>query len=299
MLTRIISGAVGAAIIAVVLYFHSTIALPVTVAAIIAVMLFELLRAVKLHKCLPILIASEVCGISTPFIYERFHQRISMSFDGIGIIGGADAPTFEFLKAGFDGRCTMLSFGVTMLAAFVIFITWLKKHKEIRYEQVFFALAVTVFVPQSMTTMVRLDRLAGVLLLILGLCGAWIADTGAYFTGVAIGKHKLCPEISPKKTIEGFVGGILTTGIAFGAIVFFAYNKDILMSVIMAVIGMICAVVGTIGDLSASMVKRQIGFKDYGKIMPGHGGLMDRFDSVLFVLPTFYFLVTMTIAFFF
>ena len=295
MLTRIISGAVGAALIAVVLYFHSTIALPVTVAAIIAVMLFELLRAVRLHKCLPILIASEVCGISTPFIYDSFHRRISMSFDGIGIIGGADAPTFEFIKSSFDGRCTLISFGVTMLAAFVIFITWLKKHKEIRYEQVFFALAVTVFVPQSMTTMVRLDRLAGVLLLILGLCGAWIADTGAYFTGVAIGKHKLCPEISPKKTIEGFVGGILTTGIAFGLIVFFAFNKDILMSVIMAVIGMICAVVGTVGDLSASMVKRQIGFKDYGKIMPGHGGLMDRFDSVLFVLPTFYFLLTIAL----
>ena len=120
------------------------------------------------------------------------------------------------------------------------------------------------------------------------LCGAWIADTGAYFSGVALGKHKLCPEISPKKTIEGFIGGILTTGIVY-AVAFGVRFGFIVQNVLIAfILGIVCAVIGTLGDLSASMVKRQIGFKDYGNIMPGHGGLMDRFDSVLFVLPTFY-----------
>ena len=267
MLTRIISGAVGAALLAVVLYFHDTLLLPIAVAAMIAVMLFELIRAVKLEKCLPVLIPAELCGIALPLIYSL------LSKDG----------TTELYH--------IISFTITLAAAFIIFITWLRKHKDIRYEQVFFVLASMVFVPQAMTTMIRIestDSKNGLFLLIMALCGAWIADTGAYFTGVAIGKHKLCPEISPKKTIEGFIGGILTTAIVYAVVFSLYFGFTPARAAIAFVTGAFCAVVGAIGDLSASMVKRQIGFKDYGKIMPGHGGLMDRFDSVLFVLPTFY-----------
>lgn len=263
MLTRIISGTVGVLILTVILYFHNTILLPLAVSVIIAIMLFELLRAVKLQKCLPVLVASEICGISTPLLYEY--------------------------------KANSYIFSITLLCAFIIFVTWLKKHKEIRYEQIFFVLAVMLLVPQAMSTMVRINNYNedGLFLLIMGLCGAWIADTGAYFSGVALGKHKLCPEISPKKTIEGFIGGILTTGIVY-LIAFCIYAGFELETAIFAfLLGIICAIIGTVGDLSASMVKRQIGFKDYGKIMPGHGGLMDRFDSILFVLPTFYALITL------
>lgn len=281
MLTRIISGAVGIVIMAAVLYFHNTIALPIAVAAMIAVMLYELLRAVKLEKSLPILIASELCGMAMPFIYNEYEtERISYT----DLLAGCPDCMTRYANSDFL-KLRMYPFMLILAAAFVIFITWLKNHKTIRYEQIFFALAVTVLVPQAMSTMVRIDRRFGVFELVLGLCGAWIADTGAYFTGVALGKHKLCPEISPKKTIEGFIGGIVTTGIVFVA-ADAVYNKVFAPEVF--VIGAICAVIGTVGDLSASMVKRQIGFKDYGKIMPGHGGLMDRFDSVLFVLPTFF-----------
>ena len=267
MLTRIISGAVGAALLAVILYFHDKILLPIAVAAMVAVMLFELIRAVKLEKCLPVLIPAELCGIALPLLYG------ALSHDG----------TTELFH--------IITFTVTLAAAFIIFITWLAKHKDIRYEQVFFVLACMVLVPQAMTTMIRIegtDSKNGLFLLIMALCGAWIADTGAYFTGVAIGKHKLCPEISPKKTIEGFIGGILTTAIVYAVAFSLYFGFTPARAAIAFVTGAFCAVVGAIGDLSASMVKRQIGFKDYGKIMPGHGGLMDRFDSVLFVLPTFY-----------
>ena len=280
MLTRIISGAVGAAIMAVVLYFHDTIVLPIAVAAMIAVMLFELLRAVKLEKCIPILLAVEACGITMPFLYSAFYY-----------IEEIDKMDMKLREVKIDGPITLVAFAVTLAAAFIVFVTWLKKHNEIRYEQVFFALAAMVLVPQAMSTMVRIDRMNedhGLFLLIMGLCGAWIADTGAYFTGVAFGKHKLCPEISPKKTIEGFVGGITFTGIAYAVAFSIRTEFTVGRAAAAFAIGAVCAVIGTIGDLSASMVKRQIGFKDYGKIMPGHGGLMDRFDSVLFVLPTFY-----------
>ena len=285
MLTRIISGAVGIVIMAGILFFHDTIVLPIAVAAIIAVMLFELLRAVKLEKCFPIFMAVELCGAAMPFIYSAFHCIEENQKDG------------ETVRVSeIDGAPTLIAFAVTLGAAFIVFATWLKKHKEIRYEQVFFALAAMVLVPQAMSTMVRIDRMDdenGLFLLIIGLCGAWIADTGAYFTGVAFGKHKLCPEISPKKTIEGFIGGITFTGIAYAAAFSIRGGFSVYTCAVAFVIGAVCAVIGTIGDLSASMVKRQIGFKDYGKIMPGHGGLMDRFDSVLFVLPTFYIMTAL------
>ncbi len=282
MLTRIISGAVGVVILAAVLFFHDTIVLPIAVAAMIAIMLYELLRAVKLHKCIPVLCAVELCGIFVPFLSTIGSRSTFRIFD-IDLFTGKDVPFCCFL--------------ITLIAGFVIFLTWLRNHKTIRYEQIFFALAVMILVPQAMSSIVRIDRgngSDGLFLLIMGLCGAWIADTGAYFTGVAFGKHKLCPEISPKKTIEGFIGGITTTGIVY-AVAFSVYSGqfEIGNALLTFVLGAVCAVIGTIGDLSASMVKRQIGFKDYGKIMPGHGGLMDRFDSVLFVLPTFYAFTTL------
>ncbi len=285
MLTRIISGAVGIVIMAGILFFHDTFVLPMAVAAIICVMLFELLRAVKLEKCFPIFMAVELCGAAMPFIYSAFHCIEENQKDGDTV-----------RVSEIDGAPTLIAFAVTLGAAFIVFATWLKKHKEIRYEQVFFALASMVLVPQAMSTMVRIDRMDeknGLFLLIMGLCGAWIADTGAYFTGVAFGKHKLCPEISPKKTIEGFVGGITFTGIAYAVAFSIRGGFSAFTMTAAFCLGAVCAVIGTIGDLSASMVKRQIGFKDYGRIMPGHGGLMDRFDSVLFVLPTFYIMTAL------
>ena len=284
MLTRIISGAVGVVLIAAILILHNTIVLPIAVAAIIAVMLYELLRAVKLHKCIPILCAVEACGIVMPFLsWKDFMLKLFSNPVAWNMI---------------DEKLSLITFAVVLIASFVVFLTWLRKHKELRYEQIFFALAVMILVPQAMSCMVRIAKCSpsnGLFLLIMGLCGAWIADTGAYFTGVFLGKHKLCPEISPKKTIEGFIGGIAITGIVYAA-AFSIYMGEfaVTRALLTFVLGAVCAVIGTVGDLSASMIKRQIGFKDYGKIMPGHGGLMDRFDSVLFVLPTFYAFVSLT-----
>ncbi len=280
MLTRIISAAVGIVIIVVTLILHETLVLPIIVAGIIAIMLFELLRAVKLHKCIPILISTELYGISMPFIYQSFYNFSPVHKDGMHI----------YVRI-INGEISQVDFGIALLAALVIFVTWLSQHKKIRYEQIFFALAAMVLVPNAMTSMILIesfDNEHGVFLLTMGLCGAWIADSGAYFSGVALGKHKLCPEISPKKTIEGLIGGILTTGIVYTVVFAIAGGFSVSKAFFAFVLGAACAVIGTVGDLSASMIKRQIGFKDYGKIMPGHGGLMDRFDSVLFVLPTFY-----------
>ena len=128
-------------------------------------------------------------------------------------------------------------------------------------------------------------------------CFAWGGDTCAYFAGRAFGKHKLCPVVSPKKTVEGAVGGVLGT-MVFGVLVTVIYsiaadrmeeftrsNIGVSMYVIIALLACVAAVLGIYGDLFASVVKRQCGIKDYGTIFPGHGGILDRFDSVMFIAP--------------
>ena len=133
--------------------------------------------------------------------------------------------------------------------------------------------------------------------ILLVLCFAWGGDTCAYFAGRAFGKHKLCPKVSPKKTVEGAVGGVLGT-MLFGVIITVVYsvvadrteaftqsNIGVSMYLIIALLGVVAAVLGIYGDLFASVVKRQCGIKDYGTIFPGHGGILDRFDSVMFIAP--------------
>ena len=126
---------------------------------------------------------------------------------------------------------------------------------------------------------------------------AFCSDTGAYFTGSAIGKHKLTPVLSPKKTYEGAIGGILFTAIVAG---FYGYCMYAMwqvgtknMFLFYAMLGGLGSVFAQVGDLAASSIKRFAGIKDYGKIMPGHGGVLDRFDSVLFTAPLIYIFITL------
>lgn len=125
----------------------------------------------------------------------------------------------------------------------------------------------------------------GFLLLWLTLIGTWASDTFAYFTGFFLGRHKLCPSISPKKTIEGFIGGLVGTVVAVTIIGW--YISFPLWA--MAVLGAFIAVAATLGDLVESIFKRYTGIKDSGNLIPGHGGVLDRFDSLLFTAPLVYY----------
>lgn len=129
---------------------------------------------------------------------------------------------------------------------------------------------------------------------------SWICDTCAYLSGMAFGKHKLAPVLSPKKSIEGAVGGVLGSALVGGLFGFFVMERLIdsqQMTWIMALIGAAGAVISQIGDLAASAIKRNHDIKDYGKLIPGHGGIMDRFDSVLFTAPVIYYLAVLLIQF--
>lgn len=134
----------------------------------------------------------------------------------------------------------------------------------------------------------------GVYLVWMIFISSWISDTCAYLVGVLIGKHKLVPHLSPKKTIEGCIGGVLGAAIVGAVFGFFLLDKTLggyQFGIMLFVIGAIGSVISQVGDLAASAIKRNHDIKDYGNLIPGHGGIMDRFDSVIFTAPMIYFLV--------
>ncbi len=124
---------------------------------------------------------------------------------------------------------------------------------------------------------------------------AWACDTFAYFAGRLFGKHKLCPNISPKKTVEGAIGGVLGSVICLSIYAYFitrCINADVNYTAVV-VFAVLTSVFSQIGDLAASCIKREYGVKDYGNLIPGHGGILDRFDSVLLIAPLAYYLMVL------
>lgn len=263
MITRIISAFAGIIIGITVLFLADTFVFSAVIATISVIIVYELLHA---------------CNC----VQYKLHSAICFVFAGA-------------LPLVVDYGDIELVYILGLVCAFAMFVAYIFKHKRIVFDKLCFMIAASLLTAISMSCLITLRDLNpvhGVCYIVLALAGAWLGDSGAYFVGTFFGKHKLCPEISPKKTIEGAVGGVVSTGIIFGIYGFF-YNmfqtsrgiEFEVNYVVLILLGMLCALIGMIGDLSASLIKRQNDIKDFGKIMPGHGGLMDRFDSVLFVVP--------------
>ena len=172
-------------------------------------------------------------------------------------------------------------------------------HKETTFKEVGVLYSMVVLIPSALQTLVSLRSLGGkhgMFLVLIAVLSAWVADAGAYFAGTFFGKHKLCPNISPKKTVEGAVGGIivdivvmLLCGVAFSQLYYggaVGVNYPVLF-----LIGLFGSVLSMMGDLSFSLIKRSCHIKDFGQVIPGHGGILDRFDSVIFTAPFVYILV--------
>jgi len=130
----------------------------------------------------------------------------------------------------------------------------------------------------------------GALLIFFVVLVTWAGDTGAYVAGKSMGRHALAPVVSPKKTYEGLAGGLILACLM--AVVARAWFLPAFSLIDCLVLGVILTITGLIGDLAESAVKRSAGFKDSGALIPGHGGMLDRLDSLLFTGPTFYYYVT-------
>lgn len=136
------------------------------------------------------------------------------------------------------------------------------------------------------------NKPSGEFLVWLIFIGSWVCDTAAYYSGKYLGKRKLCPEVSPKKTIAGSIGGLLGSALGCGVfgIIVSSYVSEVQV-IHFFLIGTLCGIMGQFGDLVASSIKRYVGIKDYSNLIPGHGGILDRFDSILFnAVVVFYYL---------
>ena len=257
MKTRVITGVVAGAAALVVLLLLPPLAINILVALLAAVAVYELANALKLSKQYGILAWCMLLAAVMPFLgflQTKWVAPILLVF----VFGLAALLLLYHQKVA---AASLLAFGF-----------------------------LTLFVSFGFTSLALLrhsNEKVGLAYLFFTLLAAWMSDTGAYFTGYLFGKHKLCPIISPKKTVEGFAGGILfsilictVSGIIYGA----AADVEVCWWRVALLAG-IASPISVMGDLFASVIKRQNDIKDYGNLFPGHGGVMDRFDSVIFVAP--------------
>ena len=282
MLKRTITGIVAALFAVGVLAFRDTPALSIVVA------IFTVIAAREIEK---------VIGIKNKAIYY-----ISLAFSGL-------VPLFYEFKPELEQRGIVIPVTeVVVIYCVVLFMLMLTDFENTKFEEVASVIISTTFVPWSFSTLIFLNDMSetypdkfdfhyDLFFILLGLFAAWLSDSFAYFSGRFFGKHKLCPNISPKKTFEGLVGGVVTVGIVT-TILLVVYNNFILGEQqlsypVLIPLSMVASLVGVVGDLSASVIKREYSVKDFGNIMPGHGGVLDRFDSVILVAPFLYVVMSM------
>ncbi|MBU3820179.1 MAG: phosphatidate cytidylyltransferase [Candidatus Faecalibacterium intestinavium] len=281
MKTRIITALVGIVVLILVLFTFDTIVFNLVVAGISLLAMHEVYAALGFERTdwplYAVLVPYTLIVMLSTYQHIRALVMVAsflvVLFYSIYLVVRNGVVSYQKVSG------LLLFSGIIMFCFYsLIFLKKLLPVAEYGYDAVFFILLI--------------------------LCFAWGGDTCAYFAGRAFGKHKLCPVVSPKKTVEGAIGGVLGTmvfGVAATLIysaaadrmeIFTQSNIGVSMFVVIALLGIVAAVLGIYGDLFASVVKRQCGIKDYGIIFPGHGGILDRFDSVMFIAP----FVTMVIT---
>ncbi len=209
-------------------------------------------------------------------------------------IVGLAAITCYYLVTYFvqDASYAVMVILLAMIAMMSVYVFGFPKYHANQVMDAYFSL---IYAPVMLSFVLLTRQLDdGIYLVWMIFISSWISDTFAYLAGVMLGRHKLAPVLSPKKSVEGSVGGIVGAAL-FGAL-FGAYLDSTLGQeqyvMILAVVGGVGSVISQVGDLAASAVKRNHEIKDYGNLIPGHGGIMDRFDSVIFTAPITYFLIT-------
>ena len=207
--------------------------------------------------------------------------RAHKALCAIAISGAAFSVGFAYFKVYIYSE-------LVVLYALLVFSYAVFRGGEVKFQQVMAALFSMFIVPYSFATFLRLSA-AGVHrgFLLLPLLFSFGSDTFAFFAGRAFGRHKLAPKVSPHKTVEGSIGGLVgdvLVGLAFAFVMNRFFDCGISYGGI-ALLGLACSVAAQLGDLSFSLIKREFGIKDYGRIFLEHGGVLDRFDSVIFVAP--------------
>jgi len=198
-----------------------------------------------------------------------------------------------YLLLNFDlGNLSQMLLIAMIMVIMCVFVFTYPKYET---EQIMASIFGVIYVAMMLSFIYQVRMLNnGIYYVWIIFIGSWISDTAAYCVGMLIGKHKLSPVVSPKKSIEGSIGGIVGSALV-GAIYAFIIKDNLTMSfnpvIVIAIVSAASSVISQIGDLAASAIKRKHDIKDYGTLIPGHGGILDRFDSVIITAPIIYYLL--------
>lgn len=276
MLKRIITAAVGIAVLIAVLS-APPIVFSIALFLVTLMMLYECCSATGADKgMMTVGFVSAVLLFSPAAAYVFRYALIQYS------------PSAE-------GAAVMLIIAMHMILVVV-------KHGKKDYKTILANGFLTIYIVFGMNCLWLAKERYGTAVMLLIFISAWATDTFAYFSGRAFGKHKLIPKVSPNKTVEGSIGGIIgamAACTAYLAIVNNALNIETFSNNIFIpgiIIGLAGGILSQLGDLAASAIKRDTGIKDFGRIFPGHGGFMDRFDSVVFIAPIIYRIIVLISA---
>ncbi len=271
MKTRIITAVCMAAVLVPVAIFSGTAVYPIAMAILSVIGSFELLRCIGLHKTYAASVPMVLLAMATPPLSYVL----------------TDAANALYLA----DLCVLL---------FLFFAVSLFSHGKIPVEQGAMAFMGLVYVILGFGMMTGLRTTEnGAYLYLMPFLGAWVSDSFAYFTGRLFGRRKLIPDVSPKKTVEGAIGGIVFAMASF-ALYGFLVSRFFDVTpryAALVLLGLPVSLVSIIGDLIMSLIKRRYGIKDYSNLFPGHGGVLDRFDSVLATAIVLYLLCANTTFF--
>lgn len=211
-----------------------------------------------------------------------------------GFVKNAKISGLSILLAGlipfwvYIGQGTASALCVLFLYFALIFCVAISSHYAVTMEKMGGAFFFATLIPYFLSSFIRMNQMhGGKFLIITPIVAAFLSDAFALFAGMLFGKHKLAPELSPKKTVEGSIGGFFGAVlgmVAYGLILQFFFELQVNYAAL-AAYGLLGSLVSQLGDLSFSYIKRQYKIKDFGNIFPGHGGVLDRFDSVIFCAP--------------
>jgi len=224
----------------------------------------------------------------------ELYRIIKVNRKALGIVGYA-AGILYYLLLYYHLQQYHLMLAILFLMALLLIAVF--RFPEYKTEQIALVYMGLFYVAMLISYIYQVRMLEdGALLVWLIFIGAWGSDTCAYCVGMLLGKHKLAPKLSPKKSIEGSIGGIV--GAALIGFIYASIFKNQITGIenpqiAFAIIGGASSIISQIGDLAASAIKRNYDIKDYGKLIPGHGGVLDRFDSILFTAPIVYYLAVL------
>ena len=289
MKQRIISGLIMGAIVATVLVLGlnvNSVIITIFLAAVAAIATWELTFNALGIKWLPFQIIPMIYTAASVWLVSNW---LNGAMQNIFYYENAAANGVEMIQREnywdkFAENPAIIIMAISVVYFIAMAILSLVKQAELDLTKIFSLCAMPLFISFAFALLGSVITIEnGVFFLLLIFNYSSVCDIGAYFVGVSMGKTKLCPAISPKKTVEGAIGGIVSSAI-LGLVItlcFGLYSK--ILAVMLLTIPFCIA--GMAGDLFASIIKRKVGIKDYGDLIPGHGGVLDRVDSILFIAP--------------